>query len=221
MAKSIFQIGIRRALPEKSVRWVVLVAAVLFSANNAFAQSLFDRRDPRLVDPYSNIVAHRKGDLLQIVISENTDVDNRDQRSMDKAGSSSVDASLSYGLGGDLGSGSGDGSFGEATSSTRKFNGDTEFRSERQFTDRFMVTVIDVMPNGNLIVAGKRFVSLHDDTRLLQLTGVVREVDVINGNRVSSQSIANLEIKLVATGAEQAFGRQGWFSRKMNHLWPF
>ncbi len=84
-----------------------------------------------------------------------------------------------------------------------------------------MVTVIDVLPNGNLIVAGKRFVSLHDDTRLLQLTGVVREVDVINGNRVSSQSVANLEIKLVATGAEQAFGRQGWFSRKMNHLWPF
>ncbi len=89
MTKSIFQIGIRHARYRKTALYlVVLGAAVFFSTSSVFAQSLFDRRDPRLVDPYSNIVAHQKGDLLQIVISENTDVDNRDERSMDKAGSS-------------------------------------------------------------------------------------------------------------------------------------
>ena len=45
------------------------------------------------------------------------------------------------------------------------------FRSERQFTDRFTVQVIDVLPNGNLVVAGKRNMAVHGDTRKLTLTG--------------------------------------------------
>ena len=200
---------------------VLTIAVVVLSVNVTHAQSLFDRRDQRLVDPYSNIVAHQKGDLLQIVINENTDVENRDERTLDKRGSSSFDGALNYAGSGGFGTGAGDLTLGQSTDSTRAFSGDSEFRSERQFNDRFTVAVIDVQPNGNLIVAGQRFISLEGDTRLLKLSGIVREVDVLNGNMVSSRAVANLRIKLEPRGAEQAFTRQGWFSRRMNRIWPF
>lgn len=185
------------------------------------AQSLFERRSPLQIDQHRSITATRKGDLLTVLINEATDVESVDNRSLDKSGSSSVGGDLSYGLGGGLGGAEGTGTLSQSSSSARNFSGDSEFRSERQFTDRFTVQVIDVLPNGNLVVAGKRNMAVHGDTRKLTLTGVVRTFDLLPGNTVPSNLVANLNISLEGKGPEQKFVKQGWFSRKINKLWPF
>jgi flagellar L-ring protein precursor FlgH len=188
---------------------------------SAEAQSLFDRRSPIQMNQLRAITATRKGDLLTVQINEATDVENIDLRSLDKSGSSSVTGDLSYGLTPGLGSTTGSGTLSQNSSSARAFSGDSEFRSERQFTDRFTVVVTDVLPNGNLVIAGERKIALHGDTRKLILTGIVRTFDLLPGNTVPSHLVANLSISLEGKGPEQKFVKQGWFSKRVNRLWPF
>lgn len=196
-------------------------AAVLSFTGELQAQSLFERRSANQIDQYRDYAARNVGDLLTVLINESTDVENRDERSMDKSGNSAFNAALDYGLGGSLGSTSGDGSIGSSTSSSRGFSGDAEFRSARDFTDRFSVTVTDVLPNGNLVIVGKRKISISGDDRELVLSGVVRQYDVLPNNSIPSHLVANLKIQLKPNGPEQAFTKQGWFSKRFNRFWPF
>jgi flagellar L-ring protein precursor FlgH len=185
------------------------------------AQSLFERRSVNQIDQYRNYAARHKGDLLFVLINENTDVENRDERTLDKESNASFSGDLDYLFGGGLGNAAGSASVGASSASQRGFAGDTEFRSERQFSDKFTVTVVDVLPNGNLVVSGKRMITVQGDLRALRLSGVVRQYDVLPGNSVPSHLVANLKIQLDAEGAEQAFSNQGWLSRRFNKWWPF
>jgi flagellar L-ring protein precursor FlgH len=194
---------------------------ILFDSSAAPGQSLFERRSVNQIDQYRNYAARHRGDLLAITINESTDVENRDERSLDKTGQSSINGALDYGLGGNLGSAIGDGNLGKTSSSSRNFSGDTEFRSARQFSDRFTVTIVDVMPNGNLVVRGERAIAVQGDERRLRLSGIIRQYDVLPNNTVPSHLVADLKIELEAKGAEQAYNKQGWFSRRVNRFWPF
>ncbi len=206
----------------------LLIAAAIIATcaanQQAHAQqtSLWQRRDPMLANPFADVKAVRPGDLLVILINERSDVENRDQRLLQKLNSSSSDASFNYGLSGDLGSGNGGLGFDQDSAASRDFNGNTQYRSEREFLDRFTVTVVDTTPNGNLIVSGTRNVSLEGDQRTLILTGIVRAVDVLPNNSVPSQRVADLNIRYAADeGAEQKFINQGWLGKKFNRWWPW
>jgi len=200
---------------------VLLVGLGIAPIRQANGQSLFERRSVNQIDQYRDYAARNRGDLLSIMINENTDVENRDERSLDKTGNSSVAAGLNYALGGDLGTAASDGTLGKTSSSSRAFSGDTEFRSARQFNDRFTVTIVDVLPNGNLVVKGERVITVQGDARQLRLSGIVRQYDVLPNNSVPSNLVADLKIELEAKGSEQAYSKQGWFSRRINRVWPF
>lgn len=197
------------------------ICSLTGSSQVAEAQSLFDRRSTNQIDQYRNYAARQRGDLLSVVVSESTDVENRDERTLDKTGTSAMNGSLTYGLGGGLGGATGTGSLDQSSNSSRGFTGDSEFRSARQFLDRFTVTVIDVQPNGNLVISGERSISVQGDARTLRLSGIVRQVDLLPDNSVPSRMVANLDIRLIGKGPEQSFSKQGSFSRRINRLWPF
>ena len=206
------------------IRFTILLSLCFcgWFAQTCHAQSLFERRSRNQIEQYRDYAARERGDLLFIMINESTDVENRDERSLDKTGQSSYNGAFNYGFGGDLGSSSGDTSLGHSTQSGRGFSGDSEFRSERRFLDSFTVTVMDVLPNGNLVVSGTRRINVQNDTRELRLSGIVRQYDILPNNSVSSALVADLKIELQAQGAEQAFTNQGWFSKNIvNRFWPF
>ncbi|NND99000.1 MAG: flagellar basal body L-ring protein FlgH [Pirellulaceae bacterium] len=205
----------------QSVLLLSLIVASQFVSDRASAQSLFERRSDNQIDQYRQYAARNRGDLLTVLINESTDVENRDERSLDKSGNSSSSNGFDYGVGGSLGGGAGNASLGHNSTDQRGFSGDTEFRSERQFTDKFSVTIVDVLPNGNLVISGRRLISVQGDVRELRLSGIVRHLDVLPNNIVPSHLVADLKIELDAEGAEQAFNNQGWLNRKLNRLWPF
>ncbi|MEM9412982.1 MAG: flagellar basal body L-ring protein FlgH, partial [Planctomycetota bacterium] len=187
----------------------LLVAFATIPGGHAEAQSLFERSGTRNLNPFMSVVARERGDLLVVLINENTDVENIDERSLDRLNSSTLNGGLNYSLTGNLGTQIGTSSLGQTGNATRNFSGDSEFRSERQFQDRFSVTVIDVLPNGNLMVEGRRKISLQGDGRTLQLTGIIRNIDIMANNTINSQLISSLEIRLLADGPEEEYGKQG------------
>lgn len=203
----------------KSFLLILLLLSV--NASDLVAQSLFERCNRCQINPFSSVVARSRGDLLVVLINENTDVANIDERTLERTGTSAFNTAVNYNLTGGLGTGIGTGNVGQSGNTSRAFNGDSEFRSARQLQDRFTVVVVDVLPNGNLLIEGKRKVFLQGDARTLQLTGTVRAVDVLLNNSISSQLVGNLSIRLLADGPEEQFSKQSWLGKRLNKWLPF
>ncbi len=205
---------------------LVSVALTIVNAATASAQtsSLWQRRDPRLTNQFADVKARRPGDLLVVRINERSDVENIDQRTMQKQNSSSSDASANISGSGSVDLPSGGLNFDQDSSAARNFRGNTQFRSEREFIDQFTVMVVDITPNGNLLISGTRHVALEGDKRTLVLTGTVRAVDILPDNSIASQRVSNLDIRYASVegeGAEQKFINQGWLGKKLNWAWPY
>lgn len=169
----------------------------------------------------SDTTARNVGDLLTIVINEATDVENKDKRSLTKATDTSSNLGLSHSVSGIYGSSAGALAEKLSVDSKRDFGGNSAFSSERVFSDRITVTVTGVLPNGNLVVSGRRQVSIEGDTRGLVVSGIVRTSDIRPDNSISSQSVSRFDMQYEGKGAESKFINQGWMERATNLLWPF
>jgi flagellar L-ring protein precursor FlgH len=186
--------------------------------------SIFERRDHQRFNLIADVKARRPGDLLFVTIVEQSDVNNIDQRRLQKQNAANSVGDGGFSVGGDLGAAAGSLGFTQDSSANRQITGNTQYQSQRGFVDRFTVRVIDTLPNGNLVIGGRRDVALEGDTRRLVLTGIVRAVDVSPNNVVSSGQISDLSIRYESTGhgnTEQSFVNQGWLSRKVNKWWPY
>ena len=206
--------------------WVLLISLGLSAVPNpCFAESIWDKRDPRGGFLFNDNRARRVGDLLTITISESTATNEREQRAMDKSSdarlrsdfngsttssSPSKDVSLAGTLGLDV-----------RNRSNRTFNGSAQLTVGRTFTDKMAVTVVDTMPNGNLIVEGYRSRVIAGEERMLRITGIVRPADIANQNTVRSEFVANFRVSYTGRGPESQFVNQGYWSRVMNLLWPW
>jgi len=183
--------------------------------------SLWTRRRSERVFLFHDTQARHRGDLLTIVIGENTNITNRDQRALSKDSRTGALFAFSGSTGGDFGTTSGVADLDHASSSDRGFNGNSQFTSSRGFSDQFTVTVRSVMPNGNLWVVGRRRIQVEGDERDLYVTGIVRPTDIRANNTVQSQYVGDLQVRFCGRGTESRFTHQGWFNRKANRLWPF
>ncbi len=199
----------------------LLFASLAFFGEDGRAQSIYDNARPRYNNLFRDLRSYAPGDLLVVTIDQSTDVQNRDQRNLAKDASASKSLGLGFGLGGVFGTDEGSIDAEGSTDSNRRFNGNTHLRSERDFIDRFTVTVVDRLPNDNLLIAGKRKVTIDGDTRTLILSGVVRSIDVTANNTISSRLVSQLELSYENDGVESKFINQGWLGKKFNRWWPF
>ena len=60
--------------------------------------------------------------------------------------------------------------------------------------------VVDVLPNGTLVIEADREVTFNQQTQMIRLRGLVRPVDVSTANEVLSTAITNLELEVVGKG---------------------
>ena len=108
-----------------------------------------------------------------------------------------------------------------SNASQRSFDSKANSSIARTFTDRMTFIVIDVLPNGNLVVQGTRQRMITREMRTLRLTGVVRPADIGANNIVQSYFIGNLYISYEGRGPESTSTNQNWGGRIFNKLWPF
>jgi flagellar L-ring protein precursor FlgH len=76
----------------------------------------------------------------------------------------------------------------------------------------------DILPNGNLVVRGRKQIRVNDEISEIYLSGVVRRDDVAPDNTVSSQRISNLQVDVRGTGPVSAKSTGGLLSRLFNFL---
>lgn len=198
--------------------------ALLIGASTTTAaqgQSLWQHRCDTKTHLFWDKQARTIGDVLTIVIRENTDVQNRDEQALDRNSSSQGGFGFQASRGGNLGTGASDAALDLDTNGSGSFDGTAERRIAREFVDRISVIVTDVQPNGNMVVVGERKHSVADDHRVLRVCGIVRPYDIQADNSVSSQNVANFRMEYYGKGSEQEFTKQGWLGRAWNAVRPF
>ena len=83
------------------------------------------------------------------------------------------------------------------------------------------VTVVDVLPNGNLVLRGEKQLALTEGAEVIQVAGIIRPDDVAPNNTVQSRRLANAQISYRGTGDLAAAAKPGWGTSALLKLWPF
>lgn len=105
-----------------------------------------------------------------------------------------------------------------ATASDTKFKGGGVTTRTGELTAILTARVIEVLPNGDLVLEGAREIEINGDRQMVVLTGVVRQVDVGRDNIVLSPSISHLRIRYFGRGLMKDNLKPGWLIRALNKI---
>ena len=115
-----------------------------------------------------------------------------------------------------------DGSCRPGLEGSRAFDGKGDSRQSNQLTGSITVTVVERLPNGNLVVSGEKNLELGQGSERVRLSGLVRPEDINRYNQVSSQSIADARISYAGKGVLNDSNSAGWLTRFFTSPWfPF
>jgi len=152
--------------------------------------------------------ARHVGDILTIVINEKTQAGK--QASSNASKDNAVDASISGVAGLPLKALQGLGVTADASS---KYADKSAINASNNFIGNVSVTVIEVLPNGNLIVAGEKQIALDKGTEYIRLSGVVQPDTIQAGNTVSSAKVADARLEYRTSAKFDTAEVMGWLGR--------
>lgn len=182
------------------------------------AGSIWAKRDKNMGQLYADDVARNIGDVLTIKISEDSTIDNKAKRDLKKETdrSSSFDGELN--IDHILPSIPG---FTMEAQTNNELTSKADYKDERKFVDSITVVVVDILPNGSLVVMGTRSRDIAGDVQTIEVSGIVRTSDVAFDNTIESERVANFKIVTTHGGVAAPYGKPGWLGTIFDILWPF
>lgn len=173
---------------------------------------------------FSDIKAHRIGDLVTITVSENSSGSNTAATTTDRTSTSQGSIGFSgVGIGAaGIANPKGAFSFGPYnTSFARTYKGDGSTSRTDTVSAYMTATVVAVQPNGNLVIRGTRWTKVNDELQQIVLEGVVRPVDISDSNTVLSQDVADAKIFMLGKGPVSHYQKPGWLEQIWDVISPF
>ena len=105
--------------------------------------------------------------------------------------------------------------------SANSFDGKGQSASNNTFVGTITVTVLEVLPNGNMLVSGEKQIGINRGTEFIRFSGVVNPAQIVSGNTVSSTQVADARIEYRADGPIDEAQVVGWLSRFFFSFLPF
>lgn len=105
--------------------------------------------------------------------------------------------------------------------SSNTFKGDGSTDTANTFTGAITATVVEVLPNGHLVVVGEKQIGVNQNVDVLRFSGTVDPRTISPGNTVQSTQIANTRVESRGRGAQFDAQTFGWLSRFFLTLLPF
>ena len=177
-----------------------------------------ERRGGMFVDMKGRTV----GDIITVVIVENASASKEATTETDRSSTMSAGISQLFGLERSIGRATGlspSSLVGASTSNDFSGGGKTERKEELAAT--LTTQIVEVLPNGNLKIAGNKTVTVNNEMQIVKLSGIVRPSDVSPRNLVDSKNILNARIAYVGEGVISDKQQQGWLVRGLDKVWPF
>ena len=172
------------------------------------AQSLWAADGGKIRSVFADRKAQDVGDILTIVISESTTISDTRSSSNSKSGKTSLDDGL------------GIFDFLKAASigGSDSFKADGAASSRNTTNANVTVTVVDVQPNGNLVLEGTQSIWNNKNEHKITFKGICRPEDVTANNTIPSTKIAGATVRFDGKGPLNAKQRQGILTQIFNFL---
>ncbi len=199
---------------------VILMAALILAGPLA---ALADTDWSLATRLYGDKKARRAGDILTILIVEEATSAKDAQKSTDKkfnaSGSISLQSPIVDGLPRASWTNAGLPSFSFDT--TRTFGGKGSMENKDTFSGTIGARVIEVLPNNNLMIEGRRTLVIQNEAIEIVLTGTVRPEDIGRDNTIKSTSVADAAIQYNSTGSIAQNQKQGILPTLWDWINPF
>lgn len=188
------------------------------------------------INLFETVKAHRIGDILTVVFDEKTtgkkETKTEDKKGMTVGLSNPTVFGKSVQTDGTTGNAVADTGISLANELLQALNtsiaSNNDFKSKgkseqkNSLTGNIGVTVVEVLPNGNLVVQGEKLVTINQGDEYIQLSGTIRARDVGLNNKISSSKVANAQIVYSGVGLTHDSNSAGWGSRFfLSDVWPF
>lgn len=156
--------------------------------------------------------ARHVGDVLTLVITEKTSAVKAGASSGNKSGSvsASIPGPLQSTFGNPL-----------TASSSNKFADADNQSASNTFTGTMGVTVVEVLSNGNLIVAGEKQVAMNKGVEFIRFSGMINPDNIATGNTVQSTAVADAKVEYRTNSQIDRAEMASMASRFFQSLLPF
>ena len=190
------------------------VSAALAAAPRPATGSLFQTASyrPSFEDRRARLV----GDTVTITIVEIISATQKSTSTIDRSSNTTAGVTaLPFMNAGTLGK------MGVGASAVNAFEGKGGTESTNTFSGSITATVVEVLPNGHLVVAGEKQVGVNQNVDVLRFSGTIDPRNVQLGNVVSSTQVANARIQSRGRGQQDEAQAIGWLSRFFLNVTPF
>jgi flagellar L-ring protein precursor FlgH len=157
---------------------------------------------------YSDYRARAVGDTLTIIISESS--------SANRIGNAANSKSTSLNM--NAGTGIFHGIASATAGNSDSFQAKGSIANTNNVTARMTAQVLEVKPNGDLIVSGTQSIKQNGEEQKITISGIVRQADITADNTILSSYIGNAQIKIDGNGPISRKQRQGIVSQLLNFL---
>ncbi|MEM7672606.1 MAG: flagellar basal body L-ring protein FlgH [Verrucomicrobiota bacterium] len=184
------------------------------SASHLYGESLWLKKSNRESSMFADPTASAVGDLITIQVDESTSSTSSQSSSTSK--DSQVDNAVTQWLFPLAASsfGTHNGALpGTSFGGSNTFNGSGSTSNTQAVSARATVSVIDRLPNGNLVIEGARRVTFSGESQWVVLKGIVRKADIRADNSVLSSRIGDASVEFISSGALTEAQRKGWLTR--------
>jgi len=160
--------------------------------------------------------ARAVGDVITIQINEKLAASQSSKSSADRSSSTSLTVPIIRGLpfkslqGAQV-----------SASSDTQFDGKGETSNVNVFTGTITVTVVEALPNGNLVVSGEKQIGINHNAEYVRFSGVVSPQFVQLGNIISSTQVADVRLEFIGRGYIDSAQAMGWLQRLFLSVLPF
>ena len=221
---------------DRKTHVVMAAAAIALAAGTAAPQSLFNRTPVAVVDADGRVVPRaelrqtsfffvtppeprtfRKHDIVYIIVDELTNAQSTQSLETEKrlnqniilnallSPEALIEGQLRAGNLADL----------ELLRAQAQgiYQGEGDYRRLDRITTRLAARVIDVKPNGTLVVEARKQLVTDDESRTMILSGVIFQDDITNANSILSSQIADLELELTHDGELRKASDKGFVTK--------
>ncbi len=105
--------------------------------------------------------------------------------------------------------------------SDNAFSGKGETANSNNFTGSITTTVVEVLPNGHMVVTGEKQIGVNHNVDVLRFSGTVDPRNLQPGSLVSSTQVANVRVESRGRGQQAEAQSIGWLSRFFLNVMPF
>lgn len=167
--------------------------------------------------------ARRLGDILTIIVTETASASKEAATATGRTSELSAGIPAFMGL---QGAGIFKNNLGDLSklldaSASSKFDGSGSTSRKETLTATISAKVVDVLPNGNLKIEGRRNVRVNNEDQIVMVKGTVRQRDISPENTINSAFIADAQISYSGEGIISDRQKPGWLMNVIDKVWPF